>query len=113
MKGFIEMEVAGMTFRTRRERTLLAECQLEKIFFRDGSIGAHDMIKVDCEIFDRKNQEWIAVTDKDLEGISRSEGKEKLTDVLTELRKKEKDFQKTQPKSEKKQEEESGHSKTG
>jgi len=93
---FIEVSVANITFRIRKERTLLADSIIEKIFSRDGTIGAHEVIKADCQIFDRENKKWRIVTDEDLENIPRMEGREKLVAKILELRKVEMDFQKSQ-----------------
>ena len=93
---FIEVSVANITFRIRKERTLLADSIIEKIYSRDGTIGAHEVIKADCQIFDRENKKWRIVTDEDLENIPRMEGREKLVAKILELRKVEMDFQKAQ-----------------
>ena len=93
-KDFEEVTVSGFTFRIRRERSLLADSIIEKIYSKDGTIGAHEVIKVDCEIFDREKKTWREIVDKDLDKIPRAEGREVLLAKILELRKSELDFQK-------------------
>ena len=66
---WIEINVGELRFRTPKERTFLAKAVIEKTFYRDGAIGAHDIVKADCQLYDRKSKTWIQVTDADLELI--------------------------------------------
>lgn len=93
-RDWVEFEYSGTKLRTRRERTILADSIIGKIFFRDKALGAHDVIKADCEVYDMDIKEWREVHDSDLEKIGRKDGKD-LFDEISELRKKEKDFHKT------------------
>jgi len=100
-RDWVEIEVAGLRFRTRRERTLLADSIIEKVFSKGQGLGASDIIKADCEIFDMGSKEWRPVLDSDLEKIGRYEGREILYNKIIELRKAEKDFRKVQQKKQK------------
>jgi len=94
---FIEQECSGQSFRIMKERSLLGQGILEKIWTREGTIGVHDVIKVDYEIFDREKRQWRKITNEDLDSIPSSKGIE-IYNKIMELRKVEKDFQKVQPK---------------
>lgn len=96
MPEYEEIQIEGLTFRIRKNRSLLADSIIEKTFIRDKSIGAHDIIKVDCEIFNRETKAWRKVIDNDLDNVTRQAGR-KLIEKITELRKSEKDFPETQP----------------
>lgn len=92
-RDWVEFEVGNTKFRTRRERTLLADSKIEKVFFKDKALGAHDIIKIDCEIFDLESKQWRKVEDSDSENIGRFEGR-KLLEKINKLRTAEKDFHK-------------------
>jgi len=95
-----EVNIGDKTFRIRKQRSLLADSIIQKIAFKEGSIGKHDVIKADCEIFELSLKQWRKIIDDDLDNISNQEG-ELLTDKLLELRDAERDFQKTQQKKQK------------
>src|SRR3990167_9889539 len=93
---WIEINVGELRFRTPKERTFLAKAVIEKTFYRDGAIGAHDIVKADCQLYDRKSKTWIQVTDADLELIGGYEGTDILMAKVMELRKAEQDFHDSQ-----------------
>ena len=103
---FEEVIIKGESFRIRKERSFRAASILEKKS-RQNNWGIDDIIKVDCQIFNRKIKEWREITDLDLENLDQKDGME-LFKAVMKLRKSEKDFSKTQPKSEKKPKNTSG-----
>ena len=48
-----EVNIGDKALRIRKQRSLLADSIISKIGLKDGSIGKHDIIKADGEIYDR------------------------------------------------------------
>jgi len=107
MTEFEEIECSGQALRIRKKRSLLGQSMIERVFNKDGTFGVHDVIKADCEIFDRETRQWKKLSDEDCDKLDGKESYEKIYKRIVELRKSEKDFQKTQ-QSEEKQTQENG-----
>lgn len=91
MVEYEEHRIAGILFRIPKERSILQEGKLEKIYQKDKSIGVHEVIMIDCEIQDKETKIWRAVTEIDLRFISRTDGIE-LNNIITRIRQSERDF---------------------
>jgi len=95
-----EVNIGDKALRIRKQRSLLADSIISKIGLKDGSIGKHDIIKADGEIYDGDLKQWRKITDLDLDNISNKDG-EVIVDKIIELREGEKDFQEPQQKKQK------------
>jgi len=93
---WVHIECAGETFRTRKERTFLAQSLIEKTLVRDKAIGNHEIVKFDCEILDRETKIFRELVDADFKGnITDEIVKSTLIPKLLELREKKLETQQT------------------